>query len=72
MIDHRLAVYGSLAPGKSNHHMLAWTELDAFEGTEYARVPIDVFPEDSDAEPMFVANIYALATPAASGRIPNA
>ena len=112
MIDHRLAVYGSLAPGKSNHHMLAkypgtwtrgrvrghlvnagwgaaggfpglipradgpwvsvdvfesaalpnaWAELDTFEGSEYARVPIDVFSEDSDAASMFVANIYALA-----------
>jgi gamma-glutamylcyclotransferase (GGCT)/AIG2-like uncharacterized protein YtfP len=111
--DNRLAVYGSLAPGKSNHRMLAkyagtwsrgrvrgdlvnagwgaaggfpglipradgpwvrvdvfesdalpnaWTELDSFEGSEYTRVSIDVFPEESDVEPLFVANIYALAT----------
>ena len=115
--DNRLAVYGSLGPGKSNHHMLAkypgtwtrgrvrgdlvnagwgaaggfpglipradgpwvpvdvlessalpnaWPDLDAFEGSEYRRVLIDVFVEDSDAEPMCVANIYALATRPAS------
>jgi len=91
--DHRLAVYGSLAPGKPNHHQLAgiaggwqpgivrgwlvesgwgatagfpgvrldpmgpevmvqlftsedlpdhWDRLDAFEGDEYERVPVDV------------------------------
>ncbi|OHB27806.1 MAG: hypothetical protein A2790_14250 [Phenylobacterium sp. RIFCSPHIGHO2_01_FULL_69_31] len=91
--DHRLAVYGSLAPGQANHHQLAglgggwqpgvvrgwlvdsgwgaaagypglrpdpmgpevmvqlftsedlpdhWDRLDAFEGEEYERVPVDV------------------------------
>ena len=109
----RLAVYGSLAPGKANHHMLAkyagtwtrgrvrgelvnagwgaaggfpgliprddgpwvpvevfesqalrsaWPELDAFEGEEYERVLVRVYPEEDSAERvLFIANIYALA-----------
>jgi gamma-glutamylcyclotransferase (GGCT)/AIG2-like uncharacterized protein YtfP len=113
MSTHRLAVYGSLAPGKSNHYMLAgypgtwtrgrvrgdlvnagwgaaggfpgliprpgapwvpvqvfesdelpsaWAALDEFEGSEYRRVMVDVFSEDSDRAPLFQANIYAIAT----------
>ena len=107
----RLAVYGSLAPGKSNHHMLskypgtwtrgrvrgdlvnagwgaaggylgllprddgpwvnvqvfesdaltdAWSELNAFEGSEYQRVVLPVFSEDDESRLLFHANLYAL------------
>lgn len=105
--DRRLAVYGSLAPGRSNHHQLAglrgdwragavrgwlvesgwgaaqgypglrpdpagpavavqvftsddlpahWARLDAFEGDEYERAPIEV---DLGGE-MVTAQLYAL------------
>ena len=108
----RLAVYGSLAPGRENHYLLAkyagtwsrgrvrgdvfnagwgaaggylglvprddgpwvavqvfeseslaeaWRELDAFEGSEYKRVLIRVYSEDTDARLLYSANIYALA-----------
>ncbi len=106
----RLAVYGSLAPGESNHHHLAdlpgkwtegwvegvlhergwgagfgfpgielqsgasrvavqvlesddlpahWARLDAFEGEEYRRTPVEVHRDGG--EPL-IASIYALRT----------
>jgi gamma-glutamylcyclotransferase (GGCT)/AIG2-like uncharacterized protein YtfP len=111
--EHRLAVYGSLAPGKSNHHQLAglsgdwrpgvvrgrlknegwgsgegfpglspdpmgpevpvqvfvsadlcahWARLDAFEGADYRRVPIEVATPDGPLE----AYIYAVGLHAAA------
>ena len=115
MASNRLAVYGSLAPGKSNHFMLAnyagtwtrgrvrgelvnagwgaaggfpglvpradapwvsveifesddlpiaWPALDEFEGREYQRVLIDVFPEESEITPLFQAYVYSIAADA--------
>jgi len=106
-VEHRLCVYGSLAPGKSNHHQLAglvgtwtpgtvrgyfrevgwgpgsgfpglvpdpsgpavaiqlftspdlpahWARLDAFEGEDYRRVPVEV---EVGGE-VVVASIYAV------------
>jgi len=112
MIDpkHRLAVYGTLAPGQSNHHQLDglkgdwrpglvrgwrresgwraaagypgfrpdpegpevavqvftsgdlpdhWARLDAFEGSEYERVTVEVRRDDA----VLVANLYAMRAP---------
>jgi gamma-glutamylcyclotransferase (GGCT)/AIG2-like uncharacterized protein YtfP len=42
----------------------AWKRLDEFEGIEYERVLIDVFPVDSGTAPAFQAYIYALAADA--------
>jgi hypothetical protein len=39
----------------------AWQELDAFEGSEYRRVLIPVYSEDTDAQLLYIANLYALA-----------
>jgi gamma-glutamylcyclotransferase (GGCT)/AIG2-like uncharacterized protein YtfP len=111
-IDHRLATYGSLAPGRPNHHQLSelqghwqagvvrghliaegwgaaigfpalrlagdgdpvdvqifesaglpkhWFRLDAFEGSEYHRVAVNVETSGGSLE----AWIYVSASPAA-------
>ena len=107
-VDHRLATYGSLAPGRPNHHHLEglaghwvqghvhgrlvkegwgadlgfpalvidptgpvidvqvfespdlpehWPQLDDFEGSGYARVPITVHTSTGELE----ASIYSLS-----------
>jgi gamma-glutamylcyclotransferase (GGCT)/AIG2-like uncharacterized protein YtfP len=108
--DHHLATYGTLAPGRSNHHQLSdlrgewsigtvrgklvdtgwgaalgypalvldadsdtievhlfrsadlpnhWSRLDAFEGSEYSRAPVQVATNDSVVD----AWIYVSADP---------
>ncbi len=37
-IDHRLAVYGTLAPGRSNHHQLAGLKGDWHPATVHGRL----------------------------------
>ena len=110
--EPRLAVYGSLAPGKENHYLLEkylgtwsrgrvrgelvnagwgaagcypglvpredgpwvdvqffesaalteeWSELDAFEGSEYRRVLVSVHSDGADARVLYSAYLYALA-----------
>ncbi len=119
-VGARLAVYGTLGPGRPNHHVLAplggtwstgvvegdlrtfgwgalagfpalelrpggppvavallvsealradWARLDHFEGSEYRRILVPVWPEGGDRSvPLAVANLYEAALPASHAR----
>ena len=65
--EHRLCVYGTLAPGRSNHREVAhlggtWSEITVTGRVAKRRYPVFTFDPEGAPQPMLLLEATALAT----------